>query len=161
MALEIERKFLITGESWVQDVIRREHIRDGVIARFGEGKVRVRLMENRASLTIKGPRTGITRPEFEVDIPCADAEQLQALCQEPILEKFRHTVPFDGLHWTIDVYMGSLAGIVLAEIELGHPDQLVRLPPWIGEEVTDNPRYRKGALVEHFIATARLPPTEW
>lgn len=161
MALEIERKFLITDGSWARDVIRREHIRDGVIARFGEGKVRVRLMDSRASLTIKGPRTGIGRPEFEVEIPSADAEQLQALCQEPIVEKLRHTVPFDGLDWTIDVYVGPLAGIVLAEIELGHPDQLIRLPPWIGEEVTNNPRYRKGALVERFIAAARLPPTEW
>lgn len=157
MALEIERKFLLRNESWTRDVIGCERMRDGLIARFGDGKVRVRLTESKASLTIKGPRTGMSRAEFEIEISRADAEQLQTLCQEPTIEKTRYTVPFGGLSWTIDVYMGPLAGIVLAEVELAHPDQLVRLPPWVGEEVTDNPRFRKGALVEQFITAARVP----
>jgi CYTH domain-containing protein len=110
MTLEIERKFLLANDAWQREVIKSEHILDGLIARFGEGKVRVRLTESSASLTIKGSRNGISRPEFEYEIPRADAEEmLRTLCQgDPILEKVRHTVPFGGLNWTIDVYMGPL-----------------------------------------------------
>ena len=139
MALEIERKFLLANDDWKREVIKREHLWDGLIARFGEGKVRVRLTDSDAWLTIKGPREGISRLEFEYEIPRADAEQmLRTLCQgDPILETVRHTVPFGGLDWTIDVYMGPLAGVVFAEVELEHSDQHLQLPPWVGEEVTN------------------------
>jgi len=149
MNLEIERKFLVVNDAWKQEAVKSEYLRDGLIARFGEGKVRVRLTESGASLTIKGPRKGIVRQEFEYEIPRAHAEQmLQTLCQQdPILEKVRHTVPFNGLNWTIDVYMGPLAGLVFAEVELEHPNQEVQLPPWVGEEVTHDPRFRKHALL--------------
>ena len=148
MAREIERKFLLANDDWKHEVIKREHLWDGLIARFGDGKVRVRLSENNAWLTIKGPREGISRLEFECEIPRADAEHmLRALCQaDPVLEKVRHTVPFGGLDWTIDVYMGPLTGSVLAEVELEHPDQHLRIPPWVGEEVTNDPRFKKSAL---------------
>jgi adenylate cyclase len=149
MALEIERKFLLASDAWKYEVIKSEHMRDGLIARFGEGKVRVRLTDSTASLTIKGAREGISRLEFEYEIPRADAEQmLRTLCQgDPVLEKVRHTVPFGGLDWKIDVYMGPLAGAAFAEVELEHPEQHVQLPPWVGEEVTNNPRFRKRALL--------------
>jgi CYTH domain-containing protein len=148
MALEIERKFLLANDDWKGEVIKSEHLRDGLIARFGQGKVRVRLARSNAWLTIKGPREGISRPEFEYEIPRADAEDmLRTLCQgDPVLEKVRHTVPFGGLDWTIDAYMGRLNGVVLAEVELEHPDQQPPLPPWVGEEVTNDPRFEKGAL---------------
>jgi CYTH domain-containing protein len=72
---------------------------------------------------------------------------LRTLCQgDPVLEKVRHTVPIDGLDWTIDVYMGPLNGVVLAEVELEHPDQHPQLPPWVGEEVTNDSRFEKGNL---------------
>jgi adenylate cyclase len=149
MALEIERKFLLANDTWKREVIKSEHMRDGLVARFGEGKVRVRLTETSASLTIKGARKGISRVGFEYEIPRADAEQmLRTLCQgDPILEKIRHTVPFGDLDWKIDVYMGPLAGAVFAEVELEHPDQQLQLPPWVEEEVTNNPRFRKRALL--------------
>jgi CYTH domain-containing protein len=148
MALEIERKFLLANDDWKREVIKSERLRDGLIGRFELGKVRVRLSEGNAWLTIKGPSDGITRPEFEYEIPRADAEQmLRTLCQgDPILEKVRHTVPFGGLDWTIDVYMGPLSGVVLAEVELEYPDQRPQLPPWVGEEVTNDPRFEKGNL---------------
>jgi adenylate cyclase len=81
-------------------------MRDGLIARFGDGKVRVRLTESGAWLTIKGPRKGTSRLEFECEIPRADAEHmLRTLRQgDPVIEKVRHTVPYCGLDWTIDVY---------------------------------------------------------
>jgi adenylate cyclase len=159
MALEIERKFLLANDTWKREVIKSEHMRDGLIARFGEGKVRVRLTESSAWLTIKGARKGISRLEFEYEIPRADAEQmLRTLCQaDPVLEKVRHSVPFGGLDWKIDVYTGPLAGVVFAEVELGHPDQQLQLPPWIGEEVTNNPRFRKRALLPQYRAARPRP----
>ena len=161
MALEVERKFLVADDAWKRDIIKSEHMRDGLIARFGDGKVRVRQAESGASLTIKGPRKGTSRPEFEYEIPRADAEQiLRTLCQgDPVIEKVRHTVPCGGLDWTIDVYLGPLAGVVLAEVELEHPDQRLHLPPWVGEEVTNNPRFRKTTIVRRFTAASGLAET--
>jgi CYTH domain-containing protein len=156
MAVEIERKFLLANDAWKREVIKSEYMRDGLIARFGEGKVRVRLTDGNASLTIKGVKEGICRPEFEYEIPRADAEEmLRTLCQgDPVLEKVRHTVPFGGLDWTIDVYGGLLAGVAFAEVELQHPDQCLQLPPWVGEEVTNDPRFRKRALVRQRAGSA-------
>jgi CYTH domain-containing protein len=156
MAIEIERKFLLVNDAWKREVIKSEHMRDGLIARFGEGKVRIRLTDGSASLTIKGPREGISRLEFEYEIPRGDAEQmLRTLCLgDPVLEKIRHTVPFGGLDWTIDAYMGSLAGVAFAEVELTHPDQALQLPPWVGEEVTHDPQFRKRALVRRLVPGA-------
>lgn len=149
MAIEIERKFLLANDAWKREVMKSEHMRDGLIARFGEGKVRIRLTDGSASLTIKGPREGISRLEFEYAIARGDAEQiLRTLClADPVLEKIRHTVPFGGLDWTIDVYMGSLAGVAFAEVELTHPDQNLQLPPWVGAEVTHDLQFRKSTLV--------------
>jgi len=162
MAVEIERKFLLANDAWKRGVIKSEHLRDGLIARFGEGKVRIRLAGSSASLTIKGAREGISRLEFEYEIPRGDAEQmLRTLCQgDPVLEKVRHAVPFGGLNWTIDVYMGSLAGVAFAEVELTHPDQHFELPPWAGEEVTNDPRFRKRALVSRLVRAASQNFTE-
>jgi adenylate cyclase len=161
MALEIERKFLLANDAWKSEVVNSQPMRDGLIASFGEGKVRVRLTESSAWLTIKGARKGISRPEFEYEIPRADAEQmLGTLCQGNVLEKVRHTVPFGGVNWTIDVYVGPLAGVVFAEVELSHPDQRLRLPPWVGEEVTNNPRFQKRALLSKVMGGAAQSFTE-
>jgi adenylate cyclase len=158
MALEIERKFLLADDAWKSEVVNSEHMRDGLIARFGEGKVRVRLTERSAWLTIKGARKGISRIEFEYEIPRAHAEQmLGMLGQGSVLEKVRHTVPFGGLDWTIDVYMGPLAGVVFAEVELTQPDQHLPLPPWVGKEVTNNPRFQKRALLPQVLSSNRAP----
>jgi adenylate cyclase len=158
MALEIERKFLLAGDAWKSGVINSEHMRDGLIARFGQGKVRVRITESSAWLTIKGARKGISRLEFEYEIPRAHAEQmLGMLGHGSVLEKVRHTVPFGGLDWAIDVYLGPLAGVVFAEVELTHPDQQLQLPPWVGEEVTNNPRFQKSALLPRVLSSNPAP----
>jgi len=158
MPVEIERKFLVATDAWKRDIRASEYLRDGLIARFGEGKVRVRLTESSAWLTIKGPRKGISRLEFEYEIPRSHAEHmLQTLCQGDILEKVRHTVPFDGLDWKIDSYAGSLSGYVFAEVELEHPHQQLKLPPWVGEEVTNNPRFRKRALLAALHGVVEAP----
>ncbi len=147
MAVEIERKFLLVDESWRAGVVASDRLCDGLIARFGGGKVRVRLGAETAWLTIKGPRSGISRLELEYEIPLADAQQMLALCDGPHVDKIRHTVVYEGLRWSVDEHLGPLAGIVFAEVELLHPDQHVPLPPWVGVEVTHDPAYRKETLI--------------
>jgi CYTH domain-containing protein len=153
--MEIERKFLLVSDEWKAGVIHTYSLKDGLLARFGEGKVRIRRQEDCACITVKGPRSGISRAEFEAKIPLGDAEELLSLCQLPHIEKIRHIVPYAGLNWAVDIHLGPLAGIEFAEVELGHPEQVITLPPWIGEEVTHDPRYRKATLLKHRAAILR------
>ncbi|GGC41859.1 CYTH domain-containing protein [Siccirubricoccus deserti] len=155
MATEIERKFLLVSDEWKAGVIQTYSLKDGLLARFGEGKVRIRHQEDWAFITVKGPRSGISRAEYEYKIPLEDAEELLSLCQMPHIEKIRHIVPYAGLNWAIDIHLGPLAGIEFAEVELAHPEQPITLPPWIGEEVTHDPRYRKATLLKHRAAILR------
>lgn len=98
MPIEIERKFLVANDSWKSAVIASRQLRDGLIARFDSGKVRVRLEQSKAWLTIKGPKTGYTRQEFEYQISYVDADgMLRTLCSGPIIEKTRHIVPHRSL----------------------------------------------------------------
>jgi CYTH domain-containing protein len=148
MPIEIERKFLVINDGWRGAGIDSQRIRDGILARFGEGKVRVRITDDRAWFTVKGPRMGLSRAEFEYEIPCSEAEDiLNGLCAGPLIEKTRHFVPHDGLTWEVDVYEGALVGLVLAEIELEREDQAFTMPDWVGSEVTGNPRYKKSNLL--------------
>ncbi len=144
MSREIERKFLVTGCAWRESVSRAVRLRDGLLASENGRKIRVRLREDRAILTVKGPRVGISRDEFEYDIPRPDGlALLEQHSQGRILEKTRHHVPFGGFEWSVDEYHGVLSGVVLAEIELPAEDAEFARPPWVGREVTGLPEYRK------------------
>ena len=144
MPIEIERKFLLANDGWKSQVIRRIHIRDGLIANNNGNKARVRIADANATITLKSSRRGPTRTEFEYAIPYSDAlEILRTMCDGRVLDKVRYFIPCVGLLWHVDVYEGILSGVVLAEVELQHADQKIDLPPWIGEEVTNDPRYRK------------------
>ncbi|MBE7157887.1 MAG: CYTH domain-containing protein [Rhodospirillales bacterium] len=155
MPVEIERKFLLASDAWQTRVAGTRLLRDGLLARFGNGKVRVRHAGDRAWITVKGPRSGISRAEFEYEVPLGEAEEMLALCDGPVIEKLRHTVPYAGLDWTVDVHLGPLAGITLAEVELTFPEQPITLPDWIGREVTHDLRYSKATLVRHCMEAAR------
>ncbi|WP_043342654.1 CYTH domain-containing protein [Belnapia moabensis] len=158
MAYEIERKFLVESDEWKAMAISRRRLRDGLVARFGSGKVRVRLDEDRGLLTVKGPRTGLRRAEYEYEIPAAEAEEmLGTICDGPIVEKTRFRVPHAGLIWEVDVHEGILAGLVLAEVEFDHESQEIALPDWTGREVTGDPAYRKAALVKRAAAGTPAP----
>lgn len=148
VAVEIERKFLLVSDEWKAGVVQTRHLKDGLLARFGEGKVRIRQGGDRAWITVKGPRTGISRAEFEYEIPLEEAEQMLSICELPHIEKIRHIVPYGGLRWAVDIHQGLLAGIEFAEVELEYPEQPITLPPWAGEEVTHDPRYRKATLLK-------------
>ena len=148
MRFEVERKFLVAHEGWRDGVVGRRRLTDGLVGQFDGGKVRVRLDEAGAWLTVKGARTGLSRPEFEYAIPRADAEAMLGLvCETCLIEKTRHAVPHAGRTWEVDVYGGTLAGIVLAEVELTHEAQDFEPPPWLGREVTADPRFRQSALL--------------
>ncbi len=119
-----------------------------------ERTVRVRTIGDRGFLTIKGVSVGASRAEYEYEIPIDDArELLDELCLRPLIEKRRSRIPRAGLEWEVDEFFGENHGLVLAEVELESEDQLIDLPPWIGQEVTGNPRYFNAALVARPFST--------
>jgi CYTH domain-containing protein len=153
MGLEIERRFLVEGDAWRAAVTWSRHLLQGYLAREDGVAVRLRLSDDRARLTIKGPG-GLVRPEFEYDVPRADAAaMLDALCAGRRIAKTRHDVPHAGLVWEVDVFEGPLAGLVIAEVELPAADHPLPLPPWAGREITGDDRYANAVL-----ASADAPP---
>lgn len=153
MAVEIERKFLITPGAW-SPKDAGDHIRQGYLSVAPDRTVRVRTRGTRGYLTVKGPTVGLSRPEFEYEIPFGDAtEILDRLCVA-VLEKRRFLEPHGGHTWEIDVFLGLNDGLVVAEVEMGSEQDLVVLPPWIDREVTGDYRYNNSHL-------ARVPFTTW
>ena len=149
MPLEIERKFLVTNDSWKRGATA-ERIRQGYLCSFADRTVRLRIADDRAFLTIKGELRGMSRPEYEYAIPLQDAtEMLDRLCPRPLIEKTRHHVIVGGQTWVIDVFDGDNAGLTLAEAELQGETQDLALPDWAGEEVTGDPRYLNVNLAKH------------
>jgi adenylate cyclase len=156
MRLEIERKFLVAHDGWRASATTVRHLKDGLVGHFARGKVRVRLDGARAWLTVKGARDGIARPEFEYEIPHDDGTaMLQQVCTGCLIEKVRYCVPHDGLTWEVDVFHGSLSGMILAEVELAHEDQPFSKPGWLGAEVTGDLRFRQSTLLHLCNETAR------
>lgn len=148
MGREIERKFLVIGEGWREGATSTV-FRQGFLSIDPDRVVRVRVAGNGGCLTIKGRSHGPSRAEFEYPIPKSDAEQmLDALCLRPLIEKVRHSLTVDGHTWEVDVFEGDNAGLVVAEIELESEDETFTKPSWVGEEVTDDPRYFNSNLVE-------------
>ncbi|MDX1513599.1 MAG: CYTH domain-containing protein [Gammaproteobacteria bacterium] len=149
MATEIERKFLVKNESWRSDADGGTPIRQGYIVGGAAATVRVRLSGERAWLSIKSATVGVTRGEFNYEIPCADAACiLETLCTGTTIEKVRFVVRYAGHDWEIDVFEGENDGLVLAEIELQSEGEAFERPAWAGKEVSDDPRYYNSALAE-------------
>jgi adenylate cyclase len=147
MAIEIERKYLVANGNWRVLVTKRVHLRQAYLAVEGRASVRVRVVDRSgATLTVKSRKAGLRRAEFEYAIPVPDAEQLLLLRQGALIEKVRHIVPWQGLTWEIDTFEGENAGLEIAEVELDHESQPVELPPWIGAEITGQPRYYNSNL---------------
>jgi CYTH domain-containing protein len=153
MAKEIERKFLVSDESWRAGASGCRYIQ-GYLSRDPERIVRVRQAGSSAYITIKGLAHGTTRQEFEYPIPFSDAEELMEICLRPLIEKTRYVVEYGGKRWEVDEFHGVNKGLVLAEIELSREDEAVDLPPWIGKEVSRDSRYFNAYLTEH-------PYTQW
>lgn len=150
MGIEIERKFLLRDAGWRASVRGSEDIVQGYLANTDRGSIRVRLAGGQAALNLKSMTLGVTRSEFDYAIPVPEARViLDTLCMRPLIEKTRHHVEFDGHLWEIDEFHGANAGLVVAELELGHAQESFTHPPWLGEEVSDDPRYYNLCLVEH------------
>jgi adenylate cyclase len=151
MGVEIERKFLVRLDLWpgASVVATRTRYQQGYLSRERGRTVRVRRAGDRAFLTIKGESVALVRPEFEYEIPLADAEPLLAMCEAPLIDKHRHVVVHEGHTWEVDEFLGANAGLLVAEIELERADEEFSRPAWVGEEVTDDRRYLNANLVEH------------
>lgn len=154
MGQEIERKFLVVGNDW-RSLGTATLYRQGYIPTKGLRTVRVRIAGDQGYLTLKGPAVGIVRPEFEYSIPVAEAAEILAtLCVPPLIEKVRRRIPMGDLLWEVDEFLGANVGLVVAEVELPNAAYSVRLPSWIGAEVTSDPRYLNANLAKH-------PFSEW
>jgi adenylate cyclase len=150
MATEIERKFLVKDDSWREDAEPGVRYRQGYLSSAKSCSIRVRVAGERGYLNIKSATLGVTRTEHEYPIPLSDAEEMLVdLCEGPLIEKTRYRVPHKGHIWEVDVFGGDNEGLVVAEIELDHPDESFELPAWAGEEVSHDPRYYNVCLVEH------------
>ena len=153
MAKEIERKFLVIGDDWRQ-LAKGTHYRQGYLNSAKERTVRIRTIDDKAYLTVKGPTVGVTRQEYEYEIPHADCVQmLEHLAEKPIIEKTRYKIPFAGLTWEIDEFFGVNAGLIVAEVELTSESQAFEKPAWVGEEISSDPRYFNSNLVKNPYTT--------
>ncbi len=145
MAWEIERKFLVKEELWKPQG-EGVRIAQGYLCGTPERTVRVRLKGDRGYLTVKGKNRGISRREFEYEIPKEDAEAMLGLCEAAVIDKMRYSEPMGNHLWEVDVFLGENRGLLLAEIELRHEDEAFQRPQWLGEEVSGDPRYYNSSL---------------
>lgn len=154
MAVEIERKFLLSSERWRAAVTRSVEIVQGYIAESDTASVRVRVADQNGSLNLKGLTLGITRKEYEYDLPVAEAREILAeLCAARVITKTRHHAEHEGHNWEIDEFAGRNTGLVVAEIELSSENEVFARPEWLGEEVSGDPRYYNLRLVEQPYGT--------
>ncbi|MGY0503754.1 CYTH domain-containing protein [Luteimonas sp. e5] len=161
MSIEIERKFLVTGDAWREQAhavieMAQAYLNDTESVNRGRQKVsvRVRIEGDAARLNIKSAESGMRRQEFEYPLPPADAQALMALCVQGRIHKRRHLVRHGAHLWEVDEFLGDNAGLVVAEVELGSESEAFEPPPWLGREVTDELRYYNQTLALH-------PFTQW
>ena len=147
MALEIERKFLVTGDVYKQQAYACDRIAQGYICRQGGNTARVRVRGEKGYITIKGPSNdGMSRYEWEHEIPVSEAWELMKLCHGGIIDKCRYLVKCGAHIFEVDEFYGDNEGLVMAEVELGSVDEAFERPSFLGEEVTGDARYYNGHL---------------
>ncbi|MBL8508673.1 MAG: CYTH domain-containing protein [Chitinimonas sp.] len=148
MAKEIERRFLLKNEGW-RGLAEGEWLKQGYLSVERERTVRVRIKGEQAWLTLKANISNVSRHEFEYPIPLADAETIMNAMCPMLVEKRRHRIALGGHVWEVDEFSGQNAGLVLAEIELSDEAEAYERPDWLGEEVTEDPRYTNAHLSRH------------
>jgi len=149
MGKEIERKFLVKGEQW-KAAAKGTVYRQGYLSSAKERVVRVRTIEKKGFLTIKGITKGVSRSEFEYEISVEDANiMLDEICEKPLIEKKRYKIAVGTLIFEVDEFFGENEGLVVAEVELADEKQKIDLPDWIGAEVSGDPRYFNSNLIQH------------
>ena len=147
--MEIERKFLVNGD-FSQHVVKVSHLVQGCLSTEPEHTVRVRISDERGFLTIKGrsSESGMSRFEWEREIPVCEAEQLLALCGGGVIDKHRYHVPAGRHVYEVDVFHGKNEGLIIAEIELNSEDEEFEKPHWLGKEVTGDVNYYNSKLIQ-------------
>lgn len=154
--LEIERKFIVTSDSYKALAFRSDRIAQGYICREGGNSARVRVRGNKGYITIKGPSLdgGLSRFEWEKEIPVDEALELLKLCHDGIIDKIRYLVKCGAHTFEVDEFFGDNEGLTVAEIELGDANEEFEKPDFIGEEVTGDKRYYNSRLT-------RFPYKSW
>ena len=154
--IEIERKFLVTSDAFKSDALRKNHIAQGYLNSTPERTVRVRIKGDTGYLTIKGKsnETGLSRFEWEKEIPLAEAKALILLCEKGIIEKIRYEVQVGKHLFEVDEFFGENEGLLLAEVELQSESEFFEKPNWLGNEVTQDQRYYNSYISKH-------PFTSW
>jgi adenylate cyclase len=155
MGQEIERKYLVPNDNWRRHAGPGKVYVQGYLSLDPERSVRVRVAGRKAALTVKGESTSSIRDEFEYQIPAEDADRmLDKICVKPLIEKTRYVIQDGKLKWEIDEFSGENRGLIITEVELEDERLEIVTPDWVGEEVTDDPRYFNINLVKH-------PYSEW
>lgn len=142
MAKEIERKFLVSSDTWRDNATASLRIVQAYVAIGEDRNVRIRIIDaTRAQLTVKLGRHLVTRDEYEYEIPIRDAEEMIGGSVGNVIEKTRYIVPHAGFTWEVDAFGGVYNGLVVAEVEMESESDTPALPDWIGQEVTGDRRY--------------------
>jgi adenylate cyclase len=154
--VEIERKFLVISDAFKSDVLRQNHIAQGYLSSVPERTVRVRIKGKKGYLTIKGKtnESGLSRFEWEKEIPVAEAKELLQLCEKGVIEKIRYEIQVSQHIFEVDEFYGENKGLIMAEVELQSETETFETPIWLGEEVTNDNRYYNSYLSQH-------PFTSW
>jgi adenylate cyclase len=147
---EIERKFIVTGE-FRKDILSSTRIIQGYLSSIPGRTVRIRIRQDKAFITIKGPGdpSGISRYEWEKEISVTEAEELLGLCEPGIINKIRHEVQIGNHIYEVDEFLGDNAGLIIAELELSDENESFEKPDWIGKEVTGDLRFYSSSLSAH------------
>jgi adenylate cyclase len=149
LPLEIERRFLLADSAFLEP-LEGTYFKQGYIQGRKRSAARIRVLGERAFLTLKGATRGLVRSEYEYEIPVQDArEMLEEFCEKPLIEKVRYEVDFAGNTWEIDVFYGENEGLLMAEIELESAEQEFEKPAWLGREISEDPRYFNSSLVRN------------
>lgn len=149
--IEIERKFLVTSTDFITQAFAQNRIAQGYISKNPERTVRVRIKGDKGFLTIKGKgnESGLSRFEWEKEIPVQEAQQLMHLCEKGTIDKTRYEIQSGNHVIEVDVFYGDNEGLIMAEIELTSEAETFLKPEWLGDEVTNDTRYYNGYLSEH------------
>lgn len=156
MAQEIEKKFLVMGDSFKGEASKSTRITQGYLSSVPERTVRVRIKGSAGFITIKGigNSSGASRYEWEKEIPVSEVEELLKICEPGVIDKTRYEVKCGDLKFEVDEFYGENQGLVVAEIELPSEDTHFDRPQWLGEEVTGDAKYYNSMLMKH-------PYTKW
>ncbi len=149
MGIEIERRFLVIDDSWRHGVTGTKY-RQGYLYFQDYGVLRLRIAGDQAFLTVKMLQDNLSALEYEYEIPFRDAKEMMTkLCDRPPVEKIRYRIPHEKMIWEVDVFLGDNEGLIIAEVELTHTEQVIALPPWAGKEITDDRKYLNASLYKN------------